>query len=149
MGSGAKAGSVTIPPWGMEKGGNVRRHPHAHLAPVSLEIPADVQAMMAHIDALDPFLHQPTRLLLCWLAQQSEAASYETILEQQHLKPSALSIEVKGLEQRGIVTVERRLKGRNATAWVALTPKGREALSRHMQHLLAALELSSPREEAR
>jgi DNA-binding MarR family transcriptional regulator len=121
-----------------------------HKRELERQLPASIQTMMAHLDALDPVIHQPTRFrLLAFLAQQPEAVSYQTVTERLHLRYTTLGMQIKHLEAAGLVEIERRLLSRFATVWVVLTPKGREALSRHLTHLLSALELSLPREEVR
>jgi|SRR5579871_1365207 len=113
----------------------------AHPAPKpGDEIPADIQTRMAHIDALDPFIHQPTRLLLlAYLAKQHEAVSFQTLLERLQMRRSNLSIQLKLLEQKGLLDVTKRREGRYRKTMVALTPAGREAITQHMTHVLAAL----------
>lgn len=108
-----------------------------------VEISAEMQAMLAHIDALDPFIHQPTQLrLLAELSTQATAVSFRTLMERLPLRSSALSMQRTLLEQAGLTVTEKRLKGRFAETWIGITPAGREALARHLDHLCAALALS-------
>lgn len=88
--------------------------------------------MMEHIDALDPLIHQPTRLrLLAALSKPSEAVSFQALMEQA-----------------GLVVRERRLAVSGfAVTWVALTPTGRGALARHLAQVCAVRELMSKQEE--
>src|SRR5262249_40824813 len=121
----------------------MRRQQHVHqISSTEAEIPADLQAIMAHLDALDPFIHQPTRLhLLAVLAKQSEAISFQTLLERLRLRSSALSMQITLLERAGMLEIAKRKKGRYAETAVTLTPAGREAFACHIGHLVAALGL--------
>ena len=120
-----------------------------HVAPApEIEIPPDIRAMMEHIDALDSLIRQSTRLrLLAFLARQTEAVSFQTLLERMGLHTSNLSIHLTRLERAGMLVTEKRAKGRYPETTVAMTPAGRAAFSQHMGHLRAMLDLMETEEE--
>jgi DNA-binding MarR family transcriptional regulator len=112
----------------------MKRHQYAHLAPVpGVELPADIQTMMAHANMLDPLVHQPTRLrLLVLLAKQQQAVRIQTLIEQLRLNTSNLSLHLARLRVAGLIET-RRSKRWYAEMSVALTPTGSETFARYSE----------------
>jgi DNA-binding MarR family transcriptional regulator len=92
--------------------------------------------------ALDPLIHQETRLrLVALLAGLGEGAEAEFGWLQGVLGLSEgnLSSHLRKLEEAGYVEVRKGYQGRRPRTWVRLTPKGRAAYEAHRQALLRLL----------
>nr|WP_245538885.1 transcriptional regulator [Thermus oshimai] len=93
--------------------------------------------------ALDPMIHQETRLrLMALLAGLGEGARVEFGWLKEALKVTEgnLSSHLGKLEEAGYVEVEKGYQGKRPRTWVRLTPKGRAAYEAHRKALLALLQ---------
>jgi len=89
---------------------------------------------------LDPRLVAPARLKLATALTAVSEAEFATMRDTLKVSDSVLSKHVTALETAGYV---RRRKGRHRgrrTTWLALTPRGREALSDHATALRSLID---------
>ncbi|RIH89719.1 Winged helix DNA-binding domain protein [Meiothermus luteus] len=95
--------------------------------------------------ALDPLIHQETRLrLMALLAGLGEGAKAEFswLKGALGLTEGNLSSHLQKLEEAGYVAVEKGFVGRRPRTWVGLTPEGLRAYQSYRETLLGLLEPS-------
>ncbi|GLV49179.1 MarR family transcriptional regulator [Thermus sp. LT1-2-5] len=93
--------------------------------------------------ALDPLIHQETRLrLMALLAGLGEGAEVEFswLKNALGLTEGNLASHLQKLEEAGYVAVRKGFVGRRPKTWVRLTPQGRAAYLAHREALLALLQ---------
>jgi DNA-binding MarR family transcriptional regulator len=84
---------------------------------------------------LDPVIHAPLRLRICALLSAVEEAEFALVREETKVSESVLSKHVKQLEEAGYVKVRKAVLAQRQRTWLALTPTGRAAFSRHVASL--------------
>lgn len=101
-----------------------------------------VAQRIAHLDALDPVIHQPTRLyLMAVLAWSQDAVRFQTLAEQFHLSKSLLSTHLTTLHRAGFVTIQKVARERYVVTTIELTSAGRAAFARYRAAMRSALTL--------
>lgn len=93
--------------------------------------------------ALDPLIHQETRLrLMALLAGLGEGVRVEFgwLKEALGLTEGNLSSHLQRLEEGGYVGVEKGYQGRRPRTWVWLTPRGLKAYRAYRALLLEILK---------
>jgi DNA-binding MarR family transcriptional regulator len=101
---------------------------------------------------LDTVIHAPARLrLVAALAalEPGDSIAFARLQKLQDLTAGNLGAHLRKLEDAGYVAVEKTHRGRTPTTYVALTPRGRQALVDHTAALRALLEPVVPRPAAR
>jgi DNA-binding MarR family transcriptional regulator len=87
---------------------------------------------------LDPLIHMPTRLkIVATLAAlpDGDALSFTRLQDMLGLTPGNLIIQLRKLEEAGYLASEKTRSGPTSKTTVALTGKGRTALSAYTQAL--------------
>lgn len=95
--------------------------------------------------ALDPLIHEPTRLQLCGLLASVAEAEFATLRDTLSIADSVTSKHLKALEQAGYVRLVKRRDGPGRPrTWASLTKDGRRAFAAHVAELqrLAALAVA-------
>ena len=93
--------------------------------------------------ALNPLIHQPTRLrLMASLAalEEGEKVDFTFLQELLSLTPGNLSVHLQKLEEAGYLRLEKTFVGRRPKTWVQATPAGRDAFAAHVAALQAIIE---------
>ena len=89
-------------------------------------------------DALDPLIHVPTRLkIVATLAAlpDGDTLSFTRLQNMIGLTPGNLIIHLRKLEEAGYLNSEKTTNGTTPTTMVALTGRGRTALSAYRRTL--------------
>lgn len=94
------------------------------------------------MDDLDPLIHQPARLRLLTALHSLEAdaeADFVFLRELLKLTDGNLGAHLAKLEEAGYVRVRKLFVEKKPRTLVSLSPKGREAFTRHVAALRALL----------
>jgi len=89
---------------------------------------------------LDPLIHPPTRLQLVTTLSAVSEAEFATLRDTLEVSDSVLSKHVATLESAGYVERRKGVHGGRRTTWLALTPRGRQALRGHVTALRALID---------
>ncbi|MCZ0204753.1 transcriptional regulator [Streptomyces achromogenes] len=85
--------------------------------------------------AFDEIIHPYNRLQICAMLSPVDSLAFSTVRDAVGLSDSALSKQVKALQEAGYVTLRKEPLNSRVRAWIALTPKGRKALAGHLAQL--------------
>jgi len=92
---------------------------------------------------LDTALHAPARLQIAALLARVDEAEFATVRDIVEVSDSVLSKHLAALEEAGYVRRRKGVHRGRRTTWVALTARGRTALSAHvaaLRTLIAGVE---------
>lgn len=92
---------------------------------------------------LDPHLVAPARLKLMTMLTAVSEAEFATLRETLEVSDSVLSKHVAALAKVGYVKSRKGVHLGRRTTWIALTGRGRKALSRHvalLRELIAGVD---------
>lgn len=84
---------------------------------------------------IERIIHEPARLALTTALLGVEGADFVFLQNLTGLTKGNLSSHLHKLDAAGIVAITKSGAGRTARTWVALTPAGRAATTRHWRHL--------------
>ncbi len=84
---------------------------------------------------LDAQLHAPARLKLMTLLTAVSEAEFSTLREALQVSDSVLSKHVSALVEAGYLKSRKGVHAGRRTTWIALTTRGRAALSEHVAAL--------------
>ncbi|MFJ8230699.1 winged helix-turn-helix domain-containing protein [Streptomyces sp. NPDC094448] len=87
--------------------------------------------------ALSPLLNAPVRLSVVAALAPVHRAEFGFVRDLVEVTDSALSKQVAGLEEAGLVAVDKGRVGRRPRTWLSLTEEGREVYGRHLAALRA------------
>jgi DNA-binding MarR family transcriptional regulator len=94
------------------------------------------------MDELDSIIHQPARLQIMSALSQLKATDrvdFTFLKERLGLTDGNLGAHLSTLEAKGYISVEKEFVARRPKTFVALTPAGREAFTRHVTALQSIL----------
>ncbi|QDY81007.1 transcriptional regulator [Streptomyces qinzhouensis] len=95
--------------------------------------------------ALSPLLNAPVRLSVVAALAPTHRAEFGFVRDLVEVTDSALSKQVAGLEEAGLVAVSKGRVGRRPRTWLSLTKEGREVYGRHLAALRAIADgLTAP-----
>lgn len=89
---------------------------------------------------LDAAVVAPARLKLLTTLTAVSEAEFSTLRDTLDVSDSVLSKHLAALEQVGYVTRRKGVHRGRRTTWIALTPRGRKALSAHVAALRALID---------
>ncbi len=89
---------------------------------------------------LDANVVAPARLKLLTMLTASSEAEFSTVRDRLEVSDSVRSKHLAALEDVGYVRRRKGVHRGRRTTWVALTPRGREALSAHAAALRALID---------
>ena len=95
------------------------------------------------MDGLDEHVVAPARLKLMTTLSAVSQAEFATVRDALEVSDSVLSKHLAALEEAGYVRRRKGVHRGRRTTWVALTPRGRSALSAHvaaLRTLIAGVE---------
>ena len=93
-------------------------------------------------EELDPLIHVPTRLkIVATLAAlpDGDGLSFTRLQDMLELTPGNLIIQLRKLEEAGYLASEKTRTGSTQKTTVAMTPKGRAALTAYTRTLRSLL----------
>jgi DNA-binding MarR family transcriptional regulator len=89
---------------------------------------------------LDPHAVAPARLKLLTMLSAVSEAEFATVRDTLDVADSVLSKHLSALEDAGYVRRRKGVHRGRRTTWIALTPRGRKALSAHVAALRALID---------
>ena len=89
---------------------------------------------------LDPHAVAPARLKLLTMLSAVSEAEFSTVRDRLDVADSVLSKHLSALEDAGYVRRRKGVHRGRRTTWIALTPRGRQALSDHVAALRALID---------
>jgi DNA-binding MarR family transcriptional regulator len=92
------------------------------------------------MDGWDSTLQPPARLALMTMLTTVSEAEFVTVRDRLQVSDSVLSKHVSALSTVGYVKSRKGSHAGRRTTWLALTSKGRSALSSHVAALRALIE---------
>ena len=84
---------------------------------------------------LDEVIHAPVRFSIVSALATVDEAEFATVREAVEITDSALSKQITTLESNGYVKARKGYVGKRPRTWLALTPRGRAALTQHIKAL--------------
>jgi DNA-binding MarR family transcriptional regulator len=84
---------------------------------------------------LDPQIHSPARLRLMTMLTAVSEVEFATLRDGLDVSDSVLSKHVSALADAGYVRSRKGVHQGRRTTWIAVSAKGRRALSRHVATL--------------
>ena len=99
---------------------------------------------LGNLDALDPTIHEPARLMILTALYPVEKMEFLRIQREWNFKQGNLSSHLKKLEKVGYVAVEKTFKGKYPQTWCSITKKGRNALYDYSQLLKSVFGTTRP-----
>jgi DNA-binding transcriptional ArsR family regulator len=97
-----------------------------------------------HEPALDRLVHEPGRLAILTVLSAVRDADFVFLQRATGLTKGNLSSHLGKLEEAGLVTIEKRFVQKKPNTNVALTPDGKDRISRHWQQLERLRDLARP-----
>jgi DNA-binding MarR family transcriptional regulator len=89
---------------------------------------------------LDELIHAPVRLSIVAALAQVDEAEFARVRDAIEVSDSVLSKQATQLEAAGYVKIRKGYVGKRPRTWLALTPTGRTAYTRHLEALRAIAE---------
>lgn len=83
----------------------------------------------------DSVIHPPNRLKICAFLEPLREAQFQVIREELEVSDSVLSKQLRHLEDAGYIKFLKNSVDGRQRKWVALTPSGRRAYTRHIAEL--------------
>ena len=97
---------------------------------------------------LDKLIHEPGRLAILTVLSSVKSADFVFLQRATGLTKGNLSSHLAKLEAAELVSVEKRFIRRKPNTNLALTPLGRERITRHWDQLERLRRLAAPGENA-
>ncbi len=91
------------------------------------------------LDELDPLLHERGRLAIVSVLAAADRLSFTELRDELAMTDGNLSIHLQRLEEKGYVAVHKQFIGRRPHTTCKITPTGRRALTRYLDHLEAVV----------
>ena len=88
---------------------------------------------------LDRLIHQPVRLAIVSSLAVNESLSFADLKALLELSDGNLSVHARKLEEADYVACEKGFEGRVPRTEYRLTPAGRDALQRYLDHMEALI----------
>jgi DNA-binding MarR family transcriptional regulator len=94
-----------------------------------------MNAIKQVFEELDPTLHEPGRLAIASVLAAVAQLSFRELRDQVGMTDGNLSVHLQRLEEKGYVTIHKAFVGRRPRTTCKLTPGGKKAFARHLDHL--------------
>lgn len=99
-----------------------------------------VKGMKRVFEELDVLLHERGRLAIASVLAAVEAITFTELRDQLDMTDGNLSVHLQKLEERGYVAITKTFVGRRPQTTCRLTPAGRHAFARYLDHLEAIIQ---------
>lgn len=99
-------------------------------------------ARSAHLDAV---IHERTRLAMVSALAANERLSFVELKSLLDVTDGNLSAHARKLEDAGYIRAQKRFEGRVPRTEYELTPAGRAALERYLEHMEALIRVARTR----
>lgn len=83
----------------------------------------------------DDTVHQPNRLAILVVLHEAGRADFGYLKKVLGLTDGNLGRHLTGLEEAGLVRLDKGYEGRRPRTWASLTPAGRRALERELREM--------------
>jgi DNA-binding MarR family transcriptional regulator len=93
---------------------------------------------------LDRLVHQPGRLAILTVLSAVKEADFVFLQRTTGLTKGNLSSHLGKLEEAGLIQIEKRFVQKKPNTNVALTPEGRDRITRHWEQLERLRDLADP-----
>lgn len=94
-----------------------------------------MNAIKRLFEELDPVLHERGRLAIASVLAAVESLTFTEIRDQLEMTDGNLSVHLTKMEDKGYVGIEKQFVGRKPQTTIRLTPTGRKAFTRYLDHL--------------
>lgn len=94
-----------------------------------------MNALKRLLDELDPVLHERGRLAITSVLAAVESLTFTELRDQLEMTDGNLSVHLQKLEDRGYVAIDKQFVGRRPQTTCRLTPVGKRAFERYLDHL--------------
>ncbi|WP_282792649.1 transcriptional regulator [Streptomyces sp. CC224B] len=91
-------------------------------------------------------IHPYNRLQVCAMLSSVESLGFSEVRDALGVSDSVLSKQVKVLQEAGYLAVRKETHNSRVRTWLALTPKGRKALTAHLSELRRIAEAAGLRD---
>jgi DNA-binding HxlR family transcriptional regulator len=94
---------------------------------------------------LDRVIHERARLGIVSALAATETLAFNELKKLLRITDGNLSVHARKLEEAGYVSVQKSFEGRIPRTAYRLTPVGRRALVRYLDHMEALIRAARPR----
>jgi DNA-binding MarR family transcriptional regulator len=91
-------------------------------------------------DQLDAVLNAPGRLAIVSVLAAAPSLTFTEVRDTLEMTDGNLSVHLQKLEQAGYVQIDKHFVGRRPQTTCRLTPKGRTAFTKYLDHLEALVK---------
>ena len=95
-------------------------------------------APLENLVNVNRLVHEPARLAILTVLSACGKADFRFLQSLTGLSQGNLSSHLLKLEKRGLITIEKRVKGKYMRTWLRITPTGRTAFQQHRDRLEAS-----------
>ncbi len=127
-----------------QKRGNGRTEPAEKKAPTPLA-PVRGKATDQGPLALDRLIHERLRLGIVSALAVNESLTFNDLKKLNRTTDGNLSVHARKLEEASYITCTKSFEGRVPRTRYAITPVGRRALERYLDHMEALIRLTRDR----
>jgi DNA-binding HxlR family transcriptional regulator len=110
--------------------------------PVSADAPERSATADATAAELDRLIHERVRLGIVSALAVNESLSFNDLKALMGTTDGNLSVHARKLEDAGYVSCSKTFEGRVPKTHYALTPVGRRALERYLEHMEAIIKVT-------
>jgi DNA-binding MarR family transcriptional regulator len=96
-----------------------------------------VKALKRVLEDLDPVLHERGRLAIASVLAAVDQLTFTELRDTLEMTDGNLSVHLQKLEEKGYVAIHKDFVGRRPQTTCRLTPGGRQAFGRYLDHLEA------------
>lgn len=111
---------------------------------IGVETPAVVSAATKEAQALDRLIHEKVRLGIVSALAASGPLSFTELKELLQTSDGNVSVHARKLEEAGYISCSKSFENRFPKTEYALTPTGRQALGKYLDHLEAIVGAMRP-----
>src|SRR5712692_10238560 len=98
-----------------------------------------MNALKRLVEELDPVLHERGRLAIVSVLAAVDSLTFTELRDELEMTDGNLSMHLQKLEEKGYVAIAKHFVGRRPQTTCRLTPAGRRALTRYLDHLEAVV----------
>ena len=99
-----------------------------------------MNAVKRLVEELDPVLHEQKRLAIVSVLAAAPSLTFTELRDTLEMTDGNLSVHLQKLEAPGYITIDKQFVGRRPQTTCLLTPKGRAAFTRYLDHLEALVQ---------
>lgn len=94
-----------------------------------------MNAIKRLFEELDPVLHERGRLAIASVLAAVESLTFTELRDQLEMTDGNLSVHLQKMEDKGYVGIDKQFVGRRPQTTCRLSPLGRKAFARYLDHL--------------